>query len=78
MRCGRCNGTMVLDYFVDMESSEELWMSGWRCLLCGEVIDPLILRHRQVASGQIHRLVTTRGALSVAPVPVLTGKHRYG
>jgi len=69
---------MVLDYFVDMESSEELWMPGWRCLLCGEVIDPLILRHRQEASGQIHRLVTTRGAPSVGPVPVLTGKHRYG
>jgi len=69
---------MVLDYFVDMESSEELWMPGWRCVLCGEIIDPLILRHRQAANGQIHRLVTTRGKPNVAPVPVLTGKHRYG
>ena len=46
MRCVRCDGRMVTDYFIDMENSGELWMPGWRCLVCGEVVDPLILRHR--------------------------------
>ena len=46
MRCVRCEGRMVSDYFIDMENSGELWMPGWRCLVCGEVVDPLILRHR--------------------------------
>ena len=48
MQCVRCKGRMVTDYFIDIENSGELWMPGWRCLVCGEVVDPLILRHRQV------------------------------
>ncbi len=48
MQCVRCKGRMVTDYFIDMENSGELWMPGWRCLVCGEVVDPLILRHRRV------------------------------
>lgn len=39
---------MVLDYFLDLESGGELWMRGWRCLLCGEVVDFLILNHRRL------------------------------
>ena len=47
MQCPRCQGTMVVDHFVDMATSGEIWMPGWRCLMCGEVIDPLILKNRQ-------------------------------
>lgn len=50
MQCGRCQGTMVLDYLLDLDSGGDLWMKGWRCLICGEVVDPLILRHRQQAA----------------------------
>ncbi|MDA0739198.1 MAG: hypothetical protein O2999_03970 [Nitrospirae bacterium] len=46
MHCVRCKGAMVTDYFIDMENSGELWMPGWRCLACGEVVDPLIMKHR--------------------------------
>ena len=46
MHCVRCQGTMVTDYFIDMENRGELWMPGWRCLACGEVVDPLIMKHR--------------------------------
>ncbi len=52
MNCTRCHGTMVLDYFLDIEDSEEVWMPGWRCLACGEVIDPIILKHRQAQEAQ--------------------------
>ena len=47
MQCPRCQGTMVVDHFVDLATSGEIWMPGWRCLMCGEVIDPLILQNRQ-------------------------------
>jgi hypothetical protein len=45
MRCERCEGLMVLDRLVDLESSE-LWLSAWRCANCGNVVDDQIRRHR--------------------------------
>ncbi|MDX2348661.1 MAG: hypothetical protein QNK38_07460 [Nitrospirota bacterium] len=42
MQCPRCKGTMIVDHFVDMATSGEIWMPGWRCLMCGEIIDPII------------------------------------
>ena len=38
-RCGRCSGLMV------SERDDEFM--GWRCLLCGERIDPVILAQRR-------------------------------
>ena len=38
---------MIVDHFVDMATSGEIWMPGWRCLMCGEIIDPIIESHRQ-------------------------------
>lgn len=47
MRCPRCRGLMVLDHFTDMQlSSGPLWLRAWRCVSCGEVIEPGIVRHR--------------------------------
>lgn len=48
MQCPRCQGTMIMDHFVDLATSGEIWAPGWRCLMCGEVLDPLIERHRQL------------------------------
>jgi uncharacterized Zn finger protein len=45
MPCERCNGLMVLDRLVDLESSE-LWLYAWRCANCGNVVDDQIRRHR--------------------------------
>ena len=43
MTCTRCQGCMAKDYFLDlMESSESMWMAGWRCLNCGNVFDPVV------------------------------------
>jgi late competence protein required for DNA uptake (superfamily II DNA/RNA helicase) len=42
MKCHRCNGSMVYEKFC----SEEGEFFGWRCLVCGEVIDQLILENR--------------------------------
>lgn len=40
---------MVIETFVDHESaSYPACFSGWRCLICGGIIDPLILVHQAV------------------------------
>lgn len=38
--CHRCGGLMVSDVF-------ELGAFNWRCVSCGERIDPIILQHRR-------------------------------
>lgn len=51
MSCQRCEGCMVQDYFYDVqESFGETWVQGWRCLCCGEIVDPLIQAHRLLQS----------------------------
>jgi len=43
MRCIRCQGLMVEDYFFDFEGTEGfMWMKSWRCLNCGHAVDPLM------------------------------------
>lgn len=49
MSCHRCQGLIVEDYFYDMEEAfGHLWIRGWRCLICGDVSDPLINRRRMI------------------------------
>ncbi len=48
MICYRCHGLMVSIRLEDAESTTAPDpIEGWRCLLCGEVIDPVILAHRE-------------------------------
>lgn len=45
--CSRCGGLMVSDFCMDlMNSTGELEFAAKRCVQCGEVVDPLILRNR--------------------------------
>jgi hypothetical protein len=46
MHCLRCHGLMVPIWLEDAESST-LCFPGWRCLLCGEVIDAGIDANRK-------------------------------
>lgn len=49
MKCTRCKGLMVADDLVDLQESYlPMWMRGWRCISCGNIVDPLINRHRMV------------------------------
>ncbi len=51
MKCQRCRGLMVVDHYIDMEDdSGHLWLRAWRCITCGEVLDPKIYRHRLIQS----------------------------
>jgi hypothetical protein len=38
-RCSRCSGLMVLEPCFDF--------FAWRCVQCGDMIDPVILQNRQ-------------------------------
>ncbi|MGC3973435.1 MAG: hypothetical protein QM771_03515 [Nitrospira sp.] len=51
-RCLRCGGFMV------PEEIREVNLMGWRCVMCGEHVDPLILEHRR-------KMRTPEGALEV-------------
>ena len=53
MRCQRCQGWMIIDYFMDLLSgSDELDFTGWRCLNCGAITDPVINARSPTASGR--------------------------
>ena len=46
--CSRCGGLMVSDFCVDLlNSTGELDFAAKRCVQCGEVVDPVILRNRE-------------------------------
>jgi len=42
-KCPRCRGPLTSEKFYGV--CEAFW--GWKCLLCGEVIDPVILENRR-------------------------------
>jgi hypothetical protein len=47
MGCPRCHNLMVEETFVDWETSPSVSsFTGWRCLICGEILDPIILQNR--------------------------------
>ena len=47
MGCPRCHNLMVEETFVDLEVSPSVSsFTGWRCLNCGEILDPIILQNR--------------------------------
>ncbi|MEK7703186.1 MAG: hypothetical protein AAB317_04420 [Nitrospirota bacterium] len=48
MKCHRCGGIMISDFFQDLEDDTgHLCFHGMRCIPCGEVLDPVILANRQ-------------------------------
>ena len=45
--CSRCGGLMVQDFCLDVVGSiGESEFAAKRCVQCGEVVDPVILRNR--------------------------------
>jgi len=43
-KCLRCRGAVVYDKFYGPH--EQFW--GWKCLICREIVDPVILENRQL------------------------------
>lgn len=47
MDCPRCKSMMVQDIFEDLEDDTgNLCFRGWRCIICGEILDPVIVTNR--------------------------------
>jgi len=47
--CLRCGGLMVNEVSMDpMNSSSELECATRRCVQCGDILDPVILRNRRI------------------------------
>ena len=45
MICPRCKGKFITP---EKFYSEEGSFNGWRCIMCGDVFDELILEHREI------------------------------
>jgi hypothetical protein len=43
-KCSRCGGTMIYDKFYG--HNEDFW--GLKCIICGEIIDSVILENREL------------------------------
>ncbi len=68
MDCTRCDGLMVADNLIDMqESSIPMWMKGWRCVSCGNIVDPLIQRHRIIQQAGASQLLGKEVAMPRLP-----------
>jgi hypothetical protein len=53
MKCSKCQGLMAVDSFIDLlDDSGQLWISAWRCLNCGQIVDPGIVKNARNASVQ--------------------------
>jgi hypothetical protein len=64
---------MVSDDLIDMcESSIPMWMKGWRCVSCGNIIDPLIQRHRMLQQAGASRLLEKEAAVRQRLTPLKT------
>ena len=71
MHCLRCHGLMMTIWLEDAASSTGCF-SGWRCLLCGEVVDFGIKANRQGRQGPVRS-----GARPPGTVPGEVGMPRY-
>ncbi len=62
MDCLRCHGMMVEERFEDLRGDpHNVSFHGWRCVCCGNIVDPVIIKHR-----------TARPVLSVPAVAALS------
>jgi len=52
--CGRCGGTLVGENCLDLRDDTGQWhFEAKRCLQCGDLVDPLILKNRLKASPEL-------------------------
>jgi hypothetical protein len=57
MPCERCHRVMLVDHFLDLEDAHgHLWLRAWRCLNCGEAMEPGRVDHGAVHQSLLARL----------------------
>lgn len=45
MTCPKCASLMVSEEFTDYQQTGQYTFTGWRCVSCGLILDPVILGH---------------------------------
>ena len=55
MSCPRCSGLLVPESLEDRESTY-LKCLAFKCVSCGNVVDPLITKHRQLGQPSLQRV----------------------
>jgi hypothetical protein len=71
--CQRCGGRMNFEKFYDVNGI----FYGWHCIICGEILDPVILLHRlsqdadlQIPEGEENVMVMLKKFLQSKPKKV--------
>jgi hypothetical protein len=72
MTCERCGGMSVAAHF---EGGQAWEYDGWKCLICGNVTDPLIITNR---GAQAHGVIGSMTQIGMQPArgAVNPGRHR--
>lgn len=47
MKCARCSGSMVYENYDGIEDQYAWGYKAFKCLHCGDVVDPIILANRR-------------------------------
>ena len=67
MECRRCHNVMVREVFADRQyDAGPGAFIGWRCIICGAILDPLILKHQAAHPKPIAK----RARLRTGGVPI--------
>jgi len=68
MDCLRCHGIMVEERFEDLRGDpHHISFHGWRCVCCGDVVDPVIVRHRTAGFSPVLPIRLAQSAAHTAP-----------
>ncbi len=65
MKCERCNGFVMAVSFIGGDDERGAWgYDGWKCLNCGHVTDPLLMKNREIhsRSATVHQPMPRRNA----------------
>ena len=66
MKCDRCNGFMVVEDCIDIKGGkDDYWIQAMRCVMCGNLMDPMIARHHIMRPVEV--LPLKKGKIRRAP-----------
>lgn len=64
MQCTRCQGMLVPDYSFDhLDATSPDRIHTWRCVLCGDMVDPVILHNRRQQAVRNATTPATQGVI---------------
>jgi hypothetical protein len=69
MNCLKCHGLMVEERFEDLRGDpQHISFYGWRCVCCGDVVDPVIIRHRAAGLSPVVPIHMVQSQAHTAPL----------